>query len=494
MPIFRTDSRLGSELPHHRPTVSATRRWRGELTDLPPDDIQLGTATGGFDAVIQISEEHCRSLLHKQLRLVVGETRQLSSGQAEALPTVLGIKLQANKTIEMDISISVRWQPNERPVAEPTESLQGVTSLEMEEPSPHEPNEPGSSTYGLGSYSSSGGSAAERPEQELIGYLGGIASLSPIKLVCRYAEEQYVEMRQAEVLVTEVISIDDGQTTWYPVSLLSDVLDASAPDNSLRSLANDVVAQLVETVGLSVIPRLSLTGVSPQSKKADAVGSRYDCKLFVARRRGKAALTVGVNLDQSEGVPNMVPLFLAGQAYGVILNELAFEGALKYRWSLGHFHRELPFNEPVTLKLKDTSVQSVFGGTSTGVLRLDDLSDVMIRTDSTTRSDYIGLSGSAALTVEEAVLDDGRVLEGDELENQDWGELTWSIATVPSVTPQFSSNLEIQKFQQKAHLHGYRHICRPFANNVVDVRVEYTRVDGASKHVLVLGGFDNYFI
>ena len=258
-------------------------------------------------------------------------------------------------------------------------------------------------------------------------------------------------------------------------------------DRFLASRERDLLAQMTQTSKIALTRTIALTGENPSqitvSELADIDASAFHVDLAPLQ-----ALVVAFDLQPGcQGTIEDVQHFIGDQDYGVISDEYMVERVCKHKWRLGGFDRA--FRIASTIKIKRSG--NVEDAQLRGSLELDTLDFVAIDTAADARTDHIRLGGWARAVPRDILLNDGNVVSPDKIDLGPPKPTPWTIFTTLSIDPEWSPDLEIREFQSRAHSDAFRHLARPFARSVVTATPEYSRLEGVTKQLFVLGSLRN---
>jgi hypothetical protein len=231
-------------------------------------------------------------------------------------------------------------------------------------------------------------------------------------------------------------------------------------------------------------PRLSLVG----SDGAPTVPELPDFEVFAFHvgLAPRQALVAAFDVSPGcHGTIEDVQQFIGPKDYGVISDEPVVAAVFHHKWAHGAFARFFWVQNEIAVK-RDGNDETA---TARGTMSLDSLDAVAIETEANSARDYVRIGGSATMTTNDLVLQDGRVLGPDKVDLGAPMATPWTVYTDFSITPLYSSDPQMRTFQIRAHNEAYRYIARPFATPSVETlaSVSYARTEGIPRRVYFLG-------
>jgi hypothetical protein len=251
-----------------------------------------------------------------------------------------------------------------------------------------------------------------------------------------------------------------------------------------------LLTRLTDRDQVHLCPTLSLVGpngsTSPVIEFPD-----IEVSSFHVSSGSRQALTVAFDLQAGcQGIIEDVEHFIGSRDYGEISDERVIEGLIRNKWRHGGFDRSLR----VTRTIRVNRGGNEEDATLRGRIALDLLTSVTVAVDADTRADFVRLSGYGRGIPEDVLLQDGTVVGPDKVDFGDPTNTPWSIFTLPSIVPQWSSDPEIREFQSRAYWDAYRFLARPFLRNPQWALVQYTRLEGVTQLFFGLGDIPTAFV
>lgn len=307
-----------------------------------------------------------------------------------------------------------------------------------------------------------------------------IGTLS-LTICCNYEHEAYFELKRVDIyadLATHERTFDvpKGDTRVFYNEFLKDK-------------EGTFTQPIGKTSRIYLTPTISLAGRNPSKTNITEL-PEFEVRVFHVGARPNQALAAAFDLMPGcKGIIEDVQHFIGDRDYGVISDEYLVERICKHKWRLGGFDRRITIERPIKIT-RDGREEDAY---LHGILQFNSLDYVTIETDSNTRTDYIRLGGMSEGIPQYIRLRDGTIVGPDQVDFGNPQTTPWSLFTTLSVTPVWSPDPEVREIQLRAHLDAYRHLARPFARFPDWMYVVYTRVEGVTKFIFVLGELPSLF-
>jgi hypothetical protein len=306
-------------------------------------------------------------------------------------------------------------------------------------------------------------------------------------------------------LGSSVLSLDTTYTAAVEAPLarvdvyvnLGGALTHDLPPGDLKRLyplvfgpdGRDLDRHLLHSSRAHLTPTVCLMG--RDGVNAPVTFENFDVAVFPVGT-GHVPLAVACNVKPGcHGIMDEVQNFTGGCDYGVISDEVVVAKLFKHKWQLNGFLRTIPLSRNVQIKHNGNLEDAVVFGS----LQLDSLDIVAIDVDANRRSDGIKIIGSGKITPQGVRLQDGRTVGPDEVDLGDAQQVAWGYFSWPSIDPPLPVQQSMRSLVLAAYRDAYRHMACPFARFPDDgVEVLYTRTEGVTKQVLVVGDISTPFI
>jgi hypothetical protein len=250
------------------------------------------------------------------------------------------------------------------------------------------------------------------------------------------------------------------------------------------------LTRLTDHDQVRLCPTISLVGPNPSWWPVTEFPD-IDVSSFHVNSGSRQALTVAFDLQAGcQGIIEDVEYFIGSRDYGEISDERVIEGLIRNKWRHGGFDRSLRLSRTIRVNRGGNEEDA----TLRGRMILDSLTFVTVALDADSRADYVRLGGYGRGIPDDILLQDGTVVGPDQVDFGDPTNTPWSLYTLPSVLPQWSSDPEIREFQSRAYWDAYRFMARPFLRNPQSAVVRYTRLEGTTQLFFGLGDIPSAFV
>jgi hypothetical protein len=244
----------------------------------------------------------------------------------------------------------------------------------------------------------------------------------------------------------------------------------------------DVINVLAGKFQFRLVPSLSLLGLEPiNSKGVNMLEFQVDAIALAGE--DFPVLAVGFNLKTAcAGSPDHIQQFIGSFDFGTITDEFTIETLFKHKWGLpGRFSRTIPVSAPIHANVNNQGVDVTLDGT----LQLNTLDVVTIDSDANTRTDVLSIQGTATVTVNDAVAQDGTRIGPDQIDFGPPEDVLWAFKSALLINAAFDTRPGIRTFEMTAYKGAYNFIARPFANlsDPSPVSPYYARLDAVVHRV-----------
>jgi len=499
----------------------------GGILCVSPDFLKLHAASGGFNTVVEFSENTClRWFIHATpsndylVPLLEVELQKLvSSGPDSATVTDLLDLVQATRSTQYYLGI--RWKPVSLQLTAAKEisvTYQGTLALLELTPQQQagavkldrlEPL-PDIDTIATHDADADAMTASLPPLHDVIDWPLGhspfaefIAArlwgkvrdglvpkriLGNIKARLRCPYQVRSERERLRAWVTT--NIDTASVEIEPVAAdIAPLVDQYVARRT--GPGPSMFAYIASVQDIRIAPTLCLVGYDTALKVATLPD--FEALAFAVSDGGRQALAVCFDCAPGcKGTIELVQHVIGDADYGVITDELVVESLFLHKWQRGGFLRTLAFYNPVTVDMSDGSQQTAH---LAGRMALTSLDAARIDIDANREIDHILIGGNATVTPAYLHLQDGRRIPASEVGLDEPMETTWSVFTDLAIKPAYSADAQMRAFQVRAYLDAYRFVCKPFAYLPSDMLVasQYVRVDGISRRILFLANLTSPF-
>jgi hypothetical protein len=492
--------------------------------DTNPNRVAVHQASGGFNSVVEIAGKYCQRLFgaqvnprnilvrfsHEDLQAFIDEqdtpfdTEFLNELQVTTNPslkyavgltlTLAGLEFKAPSKVCVQYRGEVDLLHEVRDVDVPTDLLDRLRVVAAEELT-GDISESGTSEPPPDPDPLSGAFSIDLVNEKVLGMFDDVVP-EPEKQLSLVHRIGTIDLTLCCDYVSEPDSFLRRVDVW--AELKTAEFDLEVPEGDVKRFYDRFLADTAESLENSIIelaqvhltPTISLAGRNPSNVGVTEI-SEFDVSVFHVGAKPRQAMAAAFDLKPGcNGIVEEVEHFLGDRDYGVISDEYLVERVFKHKWRLGGFDRQLRIDRTIKVE-RDGNVEDA---TLEGVLRLDSLDYVSIDTDADTRSDYIHVGGSATGIPQRIRLGDGTIVGPDQVDFGAPQGAPWGVFTALSVKLDLSSDPEIAQFQLRAHLDAYRHVARPFARFPRTLKIWYTRTEGVTKHIFVLGDLPRAFV
>jgi hypothetical protein len=441
------------------------------------DFVKLSAVTGGFNCVVEISDQHCLRVFAEDLdagfwvRLNLTPVQLFFNAQTTAFESAYLNKLKAaglTSTVQgitttlKDLPILFTFEPAGITFFDPQKvTILYQVAVDIADFKMLSPGQPG----GI----------------EVIAALGQLnleistnyfqVSNSDLKRV-----DIFADMTRAEV---EIVNISADVKRFIDYGFLGQ-------DGS------DLKHAVLLKQSIHLTPTISLVGKSPTNVTVTEIPD-FNVQVFHITSAGAGAVAAAFDLMPGcHGLVEDVQLFIGDMDYGVISDESLVEALLKHKWRIGGFKRQIPIRRP-TKVLRNGNEEDA---TLRGHLDLYSLDSVVLITDANDRTDYVQLGGAASLGVDDILLQDNEVVGPDKVDFGGEQNYPWIIHTAITYGD-LNEDPDLRAFALKAYYDAYRHLIQPFAafpDTPGALAVFYSRVEAVPGHVFFLGRIPEVFL
>lgn len=246
-----------------------------------------------------------------------------------------------------------------------------------------------------------------------------------------------------------------------------------------------------------VTPYFSLVGAGHYVTLHEPVSAYFDAVAFHVNQTysqlgAQSAAVVGMSvIPNRSGDPLNTQHFIGNHDYGVIWNGEALPVLFHHSWKSAGFMKQ--FDEEAVVRLVVEGVEQDVR--LTGTTTLTTLETVKLVSDSNMRTDYLAIGGRCRVRPLSILLADGRRFSAPAVDLGPAVERDWGVLTFLDETEEYSTNPSIRAFQIAAEAGTYQYIGKPFTHlpSRASASTLYVRTEAATQHVFALGRLAEVF-
>jgi hypothetical protein len=442
------------------------------------DSVKLSAVTGGFNCVVEISDQHCLRVFAEDLdrqffwvRVDLTPLQSFFNAQTTAFDSAYLNKLKAAgftsttagiTTTLKDLPILFTFEPVGISFFEP----QKVTIL-----------------YQV---------AVDIADFRMLspGQPGGIDVIAAMGQLNLEISTNYFQVFNSDLKRVDIFA-DMTRAEIEIVNISADV-KRFVDYGFLGQDGSDLKRAVLLKESIHLTPTISLVGKNPTNVAVTEIPD-FNVQVFHVASGGAGALAAAFDLMPGcHGLVEDVQHFIGDMDYGVISDESLVEALLKHKWRIGGFSRQIPIRRPTKVMRNGNEEDA----TLRGHLDLYTLDVVALVTDANDRTDYVQLGGAASLGVDDILLQDNEVVGPDKVDFGGAQNHPWIINTAITYGD-LNEDPNLRAFALKAYYDAYRHLIQPFAafpDGSGALTVSYSRVESVPGHVYFLGSIPEVFV